>query len=73
MNSYEFKGKTLYIGKYRIGIWWTCLDISNGMTGRVYFFPWNKLFINKKCKHAWNFKTTPCYFCSQESKESKIK
>jgi len=43
-KAQQFKGKTIYIGRYRIGLWWTCIDISNGMNGMVYFLPWARWF-----------------------------
>lgn len=37
-------GKLFKFGKHRIRLHWRFIDISDGMNGRIRFFPWSKWF-----------------------------
>lgn len=49
VEAFEARGIKFRIGKYRVRIWWTLIEYSDGMFGRYHFFPWWRLA-------AWYFR-----------------
>ena len=43
MQPAQANGIKFKIGKYRVRIWKTGWEYSDGMIGRVFFFPWSKI------------------------------